>query len=63
MGSSAYTHGAELPDSRAHDLAGLVATMVDVSYIKQQEATELSRRTSALRYVIYAPLGYEPGLS
>jgi uncharacterized protein (DUF169 family) len=56
----AYTHGAELPDPQAKELAGLITTMLNLSYLEQHEAAGIPRRSSVLRYVVYSPLGLSP---
>ncbi len=58
----AYTLGAELTEVQQQELQGLVATMVDLSYLKAQEVLELPRRANPLRFAIYAPLGLSPTL-
>jgi uncharacterized protein (DUF169 family) len=58
----AYTHGSELPDAQAHELSGLVSTMVSLSYLQQEEVAQIPRRTAPLRYVSYTPLDMSPGL-
>lgn len=52
----AYTHGAELPDAQAQELSSLISTMAGLSYIKLEEVADIPRRTSPLRYLVYAPL-------
>src|SRR5262245_1657934 len=56
----AHTHGIALPAERAHELPGIVGTMVDLQYIKMEEVPELPRRTEAFRVAIYAPLASSP---
>jgi uncharacterized protein (DUF169 family) len=52
----AFTHGAALPPSRAQELAGLIATMIGLEYLKAEEVPQLPHRTEPLQFVAYAPL-------
>lgn len=56
----AYTHGAPLPAKEQEELAGLVATMVGLSYLAQEEVAQLPHRTEPMRYVVYGPLADLP---
>ena len=57
----AYTHGAELPDPQAKELAGLITTMVNLSYLEQHEAASIPLKRSSLRSLL-SP-GAEPNRS
>ena len=56
----AYTHGAPLPAKEQQELAGLVATMVGLSYLAQEEVAQLPHRPEPMRYVVYGPLADLP---
>jgi uncharacterized protein (DUF169 family) len=56
----AYTHGAELPDANMQELSGLIGKMVGLSYIKEAEVPQIPKRTTPLKFVVYAPLGKSP---
>ena len=56
----AHTHGVELPPDVAHELGGLVQTMVQLQYIKMEEIPSIPRRQSPFRVALYAPLADSP---
>lgn len=56
----AYTLGAELTEVQKHELGEAISTMVNLSYLTEQEVADLPRRDTPLRYTIYAPLGLSP---
>jgi uncharacterized protein (DUF169 family) len=58
----AYTLGAELTEIQQQELQGMVGTMIDLSYLRQGEVPSLPRRSSPLRFAIYAPLALSPML-
>lgn len=56
----AYTHGVTLPPQEQQELAGLITTLVGLSYLAQEEVAQLPHRPEPLRYAVYAPLGKMP---
>jgi uncharacterized protein (DUF169 family) len=59
----AYTHGVELPPERAHELADVVGTMVNLGYLRMEEVPGIPRRQAAFGVAVYAPLAaasFEP---
>ena len=55
-----YTHGIELPPSRAAELQQVVGTMVSLEYLRMEEVPALPRRTAPFGVAVYAPLGETP---
>jgi uncharacterized protein (DUF169 family) len=55
-----YTHGIDLPSTQAQELEGLVGTMVELEYIRQEEIPTIPRRDSPFGVAIYAPLAESP---
>lgn len=51
----AHTHGVELPDEQSRELEGLVGTMVQLEYLREEEVATIPRRSQAFRFAIYAP--------
>lgn len=56
----AHTHGVELPPEQAQELGTLVGTMVQLEYIRAEEAATLPRRRDPFRIAVYAPLAEAP---
>jgi uncharacterized protein (DUF169 family) len=56
----AYTHGAEMPPEKTAELSGLIETMTGLSYLQAEEVPRIPRRTTPLRFTVYAPLGEIP---
>jgi uncharacterized protein (DUF169 family) len=52
----AHTHGVDLPSEVAHELNGLVETMVQMQYITMEEIPKIPRRKAPFRVALYAPL-------
>ncbi|MGH9347804.1 MAG: DUF169 domain-containing protein [Vicinamibacterales bacterium] len=52
----AYTHGVEMPAATHEQLGGMIEKMVGIQYLKMEEVPGIPRRTSPLRFVLYAPL-------
>lgn len=55
-----YTHGVALPPERAKELEGVVGTMINLRYIREDEVAALPRRTEPFRVAVYAPLALAP---
>ena len=58
-----HTHGIDLPKDKAHELEGLIGTMVELSYIDMDEVPSIPRRAEPFGVVVYAPLvdaAFEP---
>jgi uncharacterized protein (DUF169 family) len=56
----AYTHGADLPPAQAKELQGVVATMIELRYLRPEEVPGIPRRQDKLGVVLYAPLETAP---
>jgi uncharacterized protein (DUF169 family) len=56
----AYTHGIELPAAQAQELQGLMGTMLQLQYLRQEEIPAIPRRHQAFGVAIYAPLAQAP---
>jgi uncharacterized protein (DUF169 family) len=52
----AFTHGAGLPPARATELQGLIGTMIELQYLRQDEIPRIPHRSESLRVTAYAPL-------
>ena len=52
----AFTHGAELPPAQATELQGLIGTMIELQYLRQDEIPRTPHRSEPLRVTAYAPL-------
>jgi uncharacterized protein (DUF169 family) len=55
-----FTHGIDLPPAQAHELEGLVGTMIGLEYIRQEEIPTIPRRDARFGVAIYAPLSEAP---
>jgi uncharacterized protein (DUF169 family) len=58
-----HTHGIDLPEKQAQELAGLVETMVGLQYLSGEEIPEIPRREKPFGVAVYAPLAeasFEP---
>src|SRR5438270_816601 len=59
----AYTHGVELPPERLQELQGVLGTMFNLGYLRQEEIPGIPRREGAFGVAVYAPLAdaaFEP---
>ena len=56
----AHTHGVELPPEKAPELQGIVAMMVQLQYVREEEIPRIPTRTSPFRTAVYAPLDKTP---
>jgi len=56
----AHTHGVDLPPEVAHELTGLVQTMVQMQYITMEEIPTIPRRKATFGVALYAPLSAAP---
>ena len=56
----AYTHAVDLPPERAKELEGVVGTMIQLGYIRQEEVAGIPRRESKFAVAVYAPLAEAP---
>jgi uncharacterized protein (DUF169 family) len=52
----AYTHGVTLSPAQGQELQGLVGTMIELKYLKNEDVAALPRRTDPLKIAAYAPL-------
>jgi uncharacterized protein (DUF169 family) len=55
-----YTHGIDLPAAQAQELEGLVGTMVQLEYLRQEEIPAIPRRETPFGVAVYAPLADAP---
>jgi uncharacterized protein (DUF169 family) len=51
-----YTHGIDLPPTQAQELEGLVGTMIQLEYLRQEEIPTIPRRDTPFGVAVYAPL-------
>jgi uncharacterized protein (DUF169 family) len=61
----AFTHGAALPDERAHEFDEVIKTMLSLDYMQREELPAIPHRVDALECAVYAPLhkaSFEPDL-
>jgi uncharacterized protein (DUF169 family) len=56
----ASTHGVDLPPERAKELEGVVATMIELGYLRPEEVPGIPRRPGAFGVAVYAPLAQAP---
>jgi len=56
----AHTHGVETSEAMREELMGLVGTMIQLGYIRQEEVPEIPHRKAPLRVAVYAPLSKMP---
>jgi uncharacterized protein (DUF169 family) len=56
----AHTHNVTLSPAEQQELAGLVDTMVSLSYLKMEEVPNIPTRKAPLRVAVYAPLADAP---
>jgi uncharacterized protein (DUF169 family) len=52
----AYTHGVQLSPEKGAELQGMIGTMVELKYIKQEEVSALPHRARPFNIAAYAPL-------
>jgi uncharacterized protein (DUF169 family) len=52
----AYTHGVSLSPALGQELQGLVGTMIDLKYLKNEDVAALPHRSTPLKFAAYAPL-------
>jgi uncharacterized protein (DUF169 family) len=52
----AYTHGVDVPPERAHELKGVVGTMIDLGYLRGEEVPQIPRRSGPFGVAVYCPL-------
>jgi uncharacterized protein (DUF169 family) len=58
-----FTHGADLPEEKSHELQEWLGTMVGLSYINMDEVPGIPRREEPFQVAVYAPLihaSFEP---
>src|SRR5947207_7870205 len=58
----AYTHGVEIPAEVMKELQGVVSTMVDLGYLRNEEVPAIPRREEPFRVAVYAPLSQSSGV-
>jgi uncharacterized protein (DUF169 family) len=51
-----YTHGIDLPASRAGELEGTLALMSQIGYVRMEEVPSIPRLPAAPAFIYYAPL-------
>jgi uncharacterized protein (DUF169 family) len=51
-----YTHGIDLPASRAGELEGTLALMSTIGYVRMEEVPSIPRLPAAPAFIAYAPL-------
>jgi uncharacterized protein (DUF169 family) len=51
-----YTHGIDLPPAQAHELEGLVGTMLQLEYLRQEEIPAIPQREAPFGVAVYGPL-------
>jgi uncharacterized protein (DUF169 family) len=51
----AFTHGAPLPAAKAEELQGLVGTMIQLQYLREDEVPAIPHRTEPLQFAAYSP--------
>jgi uncharacterized protein (DUF169 family) len=56
----AHTHHVALSEAEQAELKGLIATMVDLSYLKMDEVAHIARRATAFQGAVYSPLAAAP---
>lgn len=56
----AHTHHVVLSPAERQELAGLIQTMVGLSYLKEEEVPQIPTRTTPLQVAVYAPLAAAP---
>jgi len=56
----AHTHNVTLSPVERQELTGLLHTMVELLYLKEEEVPQIPTRTTPLRVAVYAPLGAAP---
>ena len=52
----AYTHGVALTPAQGQELQGLIGTMIELKYLKNEDVPAIPRRTAPLKIAAYAPL-------
>jgi uncharacterized protein (DUF169 family) len=55
-----YTHGIDLPAAQSQELQGLVGTMLQLAYLRQEEIPAIPRRDRPFGVMLYAPLAQAP---
>lgn len=56
----AHTHNVPLSAGEQQELAGMLQTMVSLSYLKMAEVPSIPTRRTPLQVAVYAPLGTSP---
>jgi uncharacterized protein (DUF169 family) len=56
----AHTHHVKLSQAEQDELMGLVQTMVDLSYLKMQDVSQIPTRKTPMKVAVYAPLQSAP---
>ena len=56
----AYTHGVQLSPEKGAELQGMIGTMIELKYIRQEEVPALPHRALPFKLAAYAPLGEAP---
>jgi uncharacterized protein (DUF169 family) len=55
-----YTHGIDLPPAQSQELEGLMGTMLQLEYLRQEEIPTIPRRAAPFGVTLYAPLAQAP---
>jgi uncharacterized protein (DUF169 family) len=55
-----YTHGIDLPPAQSQELEGLMGTMLQLEYLRQEEIPAIPRRDAPFGVALYAPLAQAP---
>jgi uncharacterized protein (DUF169 family) len=55
-----YTHGIDLPPTQSQELEGLMGTMLQLEYLRQEEIPTIPRRHTPFGVALYAPLAQAP---
>jgi uncharacterized protein (DUF169 family) len=55
-----YTHGIDLPPAQSRELEGLMGTMLQLEYLRQEEIPAIPRRQAPFGIAVYAPLAQAP---
>jgi uncharacterized protein (DUF169 family) len=61
----AFTHGVTLSAEKTAELQSLVGTMIELHYLRQDEAPQIPHRTAPMQVAAYAPLAeaaFDPDL-
>lgn len=56
----AYTHNVALPAAQQQEFEGLIGTMLDLQYLRQEELPQIPRRNEPFQVALYGPLATAP---